>query len=122
MRLRRQSISGATGRTAGRGSAQGARALIKDGHNVDGRIFGLSRCGLGAWTVGRNVFVGKEPGIDDGQVRRDYGEEEKEDTYDFGDVEGVVGLENEGQNDQTDDGSADHDAGYGLRPRFLIAG
>jgi hypothetical protein len=64
----------------------------------------------------------EEPGIDDGQVGGDDGEEEKEEADNLRDVEGVVGLENEGEDDQADDGETDDNAGYGFGPGFAIAG
>ena len=86
------------------------------------RRVGLSCRRFGVGAVGGELFAGEKPWVEDGEVWRDDGEEEQEEADDLGDVEGVVGLENEGQNDQTDDGGADDDAGYGLCPRFLIAG
>jgi hypothetical protein len=85
-----------------------------------GWIYRIVDFGTGA--VLRDLFAGKQPGVQDGEVGRHDGEEEQEDADDFRDVEGVIRLENKGQNNQTEDGSADDDTGYGLRPRFLIAG
>jgi hypothetical protein len=72
--------------------------------------------------VGRDVFGAKEPGIEDGEVGWNDGEEEKEEADDLGDVKGAVSVENEGQNDQSDDGEADDDAGYGFGPGLVSVG
>lgn len=77
---------------------------------------------IGSGTVRWDAVGWDEPGIDDGEVGGDDGEEEEEEADDFGNVEGVVGLENEGEDDQSDDGEADDDAGYSLGPGFAIAG
>jgi hypothetical protein len=68
-------------------------------------------------TVGR-----EKPGIEDGEVGGDDGEEEEDEADDFRDVEGVVGLENEGEDDQRDNGEADNDASDCLGPGSVIAG
>ena len=65
---------------------------------------------------------GQQPGVDDGEVGGDDGQEEQEEADDLGDVEGVVGLENKGQNDKGDDSEADDDTCNCLGPGPLITG
>jgi hypothetical protein len=69
-----------------------------------------------------NAVGRKEPGIDDGEVGGDDGEEEEHEADDLGDVEGVVGLESEGENDEGEDGETDYDTCNSFGPGFVIAG
>jgi hypothetical protein len=64
----------------------------------------------------------EEPWVDDGEIGGDDGEEEEEEADDLRDVEVVVGVENEGEDDERGDGEADDDACYGLGPGFVIVG
>ena len=64
----------------------------------------------------------EEPGIEDGEVGWNDGEEEEKETDDLGDVKGVVRIENKGQGDQTNDGEADDDAGDGFGPWLVSVG
>jgi hypothetical protein len=68
------------------------------------------------------VICRKQPRVNDGKVRRHNSEEQEEEADDLRDVEGVVRLENEGENDEGDDGKEDNDPGYSLGPGFVIAG
>jgi hypothetical protein len=61
----------------------------------------------GGFAVAVEMFGREKPGIEDGQVWRDDGEEEEEEANDLGDVEGVVDFEKISQNGQDNNGCAD---------------
>jgi hypothetical protein len=65
---------------------------------------------------------GKYPGVEDGEVGRDDGEEEQDDTDDLGNVKHVAALEKERQADQRDNRHADDGACKGLCPGFVVIG
>jgi hypothetical protein len=68
------------------------------------------------------MFGREQPGVEDGEVGWDDGEEQEKDSYDLGDVQAVVSIQEISQDGECDKCSADYDAGYGLCPGFVIIG
>jgi hypothetical protein len=82
----------------------------------------LARRGFVGRIVRANVLSGHDPGVEDGEVGRDDGEEEKEDSDDLRDVERAVSLQVVGEDSQGDERSADDDTRYRLGPGLVMVG
>jgi hypothetical protein len=83
---------------------------------------GLSNGGFRDLVAAVFVLGGQDPGIEDGQVWGNDGEEEQEDADHLWDVKHVSTFKKEGQADQRNDRHADHDACKGLCPGFVVIG
>jgi len=72
--------------------------------------------------VARLVLGRQYPGIEDGEVGWDDGEEEKEDADHLGNVKHVAALEKECQTDQSNNCYADDGSSECLSPGFIVIG